>query len=101
MKKDLLAAAEHLVIMSENSMSNSMQDLFERFICRLISAHRYYPYRICELITQIPRVEFFVIMIISDSGCAVERVCKERVDLRELAGVQVQAKPNFRLSICS
>lgn len=84
--------------MSKNGMSNSSKDLFERFICRLISAHRYYPHGISELIAKVPRVEFLSVMIVSDGCCAVERVCEQRVDLRKLAGVQVQAEPNLCFS---
>ena len=98
MKKDPLLATESLVIMSERRMSNCLHNRFERFICRLIGAHRNYPNRICELIAKVPRVELLSVMIVANGCCAVERVCERRFDLRQLSCVQVQAKPNLCFS---
>lgn len=98
MKKDPLVTTASLVIMSERRMPNCMQYRFHRFICRLISAHRNYPNRICELIAKVPCVELLGVMIEADGCCAVERVCEQRFDLRQLSCVQVQAKPNLCFS---
>lgn len=76
-------------------MPNCIQDLLKRFLGWLNCAHRYNPNWVCELIAEIPRVKFLVVMIVADRGCSVEGVREGRVDLCEFASVQIEAEANL------
>lgn len=80
-------------------MADGFDDFLHRLIFRGIRAHRVDLHRISQLIAEVPRVDFLLIVIVAERGRSVKRISKLELLVHQFLRVQIERKSNLRISI--